>query len=75
MRLLCSRCYYDFDRHVPATNLDAMADYPGMTPACDHCTEAAGMEQAEQDFASFHGGSSWMDSAQIERAHMDGARR
>lgn len=73
-RLLCSPCFYDRDRHVPATNFEAIREY-GSTPRCDDCAESAAELQAEADFAAFHGGSSWGDSGQMERAREVGAWR
>jgi hypothetical protein len=73
MRFLCQPCW-DRGRRRPATNLDAVKEY-GSVLRCDDCNDAAGEDRDERDFAAFHGGSSWGDSGQMERAARDGAWR
>lgn len=55
-----------------ATNLEAVLAYD-CTPMCDEHTQAAGEAYDEAQAAAFHGGSSWGDSAQMERARALGA--
>lgn len=68
MRICCVPCYTRRGVLVTATNR-------GDVWRCEECAEAVAMGQAESDMASYHGGASWMGSAQIERAKLDGAMR
>ena len=74
--VLCSPCYLRGD-HTPATNLGAVRSYPVgvLQPMCDSCSDEAGQAALERDFSAYQGGSSWGDSAQVERAKRDGAMR
>lgn len=74
--VLCSPCYLRGDR-TPATNLGAVRSYPVgvLLPMCDDCADEAGQAALERESAAYHGGSSWVDSAQVERAKRDGAMR
>ena len=68
MTVCCKPCYEARGVFVPATNL-------GDVWRCDSCAEAVYERHQESDMSSYHGGSSWRDSAQLERAKADGAMR
>lgn len=65
---------WDRGERRPATNFEAVKEY-GSTLMCDDCNDAAGAQRDEADFEAFHGGSSWGDSGQIERAENGAWRR
>ena len=68
MTICCKPCYEEHGEFVPATNR-------GDVWRCESCAEAVWERNQARDVEAFHGASSWMGSAQIERAKQDGAMR
>ncbi len=68
MTVCCKPCYERRGLFVPAVNL-------GDVWRCDSCAEAVWERQQARDVEAWHGGASWMGSAQIERAKADGGMR